>query len=187
MEQSKQCSKCGVVKSTVEFYARSASNDGLQPCCKPCKKFDNEQYRQLNKSKFAEYQKSRRQSDIQFKLIGNLRSRLNQCIKQKSQTTKDLIGIPFPMFMNWIEFQLPAGYLIGDLGKKLHIDHVIPLTAYNLNDETHLQQAMSWVNLQPLEASKNQSKSNSINPWLAVCQEVKAKYFIRQLSNRNLP
>ena len=187
MEATKQCSKCGVVKSTVEFYKRSASNDGLQSGCKPCKKNDNEQYRQLHKPKFAEYQKQRRQSDIQFRLIGNLRSRLNQCIKNKSQTTKDLIGIPFELFLDWIKFQLPAGYLMEDLGKILHVDHVILLSVYDLTDKSQLKQAMIWVNLQPLEASKNQSKSNQINPWLAVCEEVKDKYFIRQLNNKNLP
>ena len=86
--------------------------------------------------------------------------------------------------MNWIEFQLPAGYSIEDLGKNLHIDHVIPLSAFDLTDERQLQKAMSWVNLQPLESSKNISKRDSNNPWLMVCQEAKARYFINQNNNK---
>ena len=138
----------------------------------------NKQYKQTHKTELAEYQRLRRQNDIQFRLITNIRTRLNKCIKNKAQTTKDLIGIDFDTFINWINYQMPAGYSMEDLGVKLHIDHVIPISSFDLTDESQLQKAMSWVNLQPLEATKNLSKSNSINPWLLVCQEIKAKYFI---------
>lgn len=33
----KKCTACGVTKPRSEFYARSASRDGLQPACKACK------------------------------------------------------------------------------------------------------------------------------------------------------
>lgn len=104
MNATKQCSKCGEVKTTTEFNKKSASRDGLQSQCKHCVKI----YFQSNQNEIAEqqkqYQKLRRQVDAQFKLIGNLRNRLNQCIKNKTQTTKELIGIPFEIFMNWSGF-----------------------------------------------------------------------------------
>ena len=34
--QMKICRKCKKQKSTTDFYKRSASNDGLQNCCKSC-------------------------------------------------------------------------------------------------------------------------------------------------------
>ncbi len=34
--QSKACTQCGTVKAAAEFFSRSASVDGLQPCCKEC-------------------------------------------------------------------------------------------------------------------------------------------------------
>lgn len=140
------------------------------------------QYKQSHKNERNEYERLKKQNDAQYRLICNLRSRLSNCIKNKSQSTKDLLGISFDIFIKWIKFQLPADYTIEDLGAKLHIDHVIPLSSFDLTDESQLKKAMSWVNLQPLESAKNQSKYNKINPWLSVLQEVKANYFIKHIS-----
>src|SRR5206468_1858620 len=32
----KECRRCFKIKSSTEFYKRTASQDGLQPICKPC-------------------------------------------------------------------------------------------------------------------------------------------------------
>lgn len=116
-------------------------------------------------------------------MICCLRARTRKALKGncKSQTTTELIGCNFNFFTKWIEFQLPVGYSISDIGKTLHIDHVNPLSSFNLLDEKELQTACGWLNLQPLEASKNLSKSNKINNWLLVMQEVKAHYFLKTL------
>ena len=186
MEATKQCTKCCEVEKLTDFHKHSITKDKLRPDCIQCYKYYQKSYAQSHKAEAADYHRLRRQVDAQFRLLCTFRTRLNQCIKNKRQTTEDLIGIPFEIFMDWIELQLPAEYSLNDLGKELDIDHVIPLSSFNLTDENQLKQAMSLVNLQPLEASKNMSKSNSSNPWLAVCQEAKAKYFIRQLNNKNL-
>lgn len=207
MEAVKQCTKCNEFKQTSDYYKDSSKKDGLRPDCKQCNKqhyqynktqilnyhkqyyqnhkTEKAEYRKSRKTEAAEYRRLRKQNDAQFRLICNLRTRLSKAIKNKSQSTKTLIGIDFDIFMKWIKFQMPAGYSMEDLGAKIHIDHVIPLSSFNLTDENQLKKAMSWVNLQPLEAVKNISKSNSINPWLTVLQEVKAKYFIKQLNKYN--
>ena len=60
-------------------------------------------------------------------------------------------------------------------------DHVLPISSFNLLDEEELYKAMNWINIRPLSPLKNIKKSNKIDPWLYVMQEVKADYFIKHL------
>ena len=62
-----------------------------------------------------------------------------------------------------------------------HIDHVLPISSFNLLDEEELHKAMNWINIRPLSPFKNIKKSNKIDPWLYVMQEVKAQYFLKHL------
>ena len=100
--------------------------------------------------------------------------------KTKSETTKELLGIDYDKFTKWIEFQLPACYTMNDLGKILHIDHVNPFKNFDMSDNEQVKIVMHWTNHKPLEASKNLKKSTSYNPWMSVCQEIKAKYFLKK-------
>ena len=119
--------------------------------------------------------------DPEFKLLGNLRSRLSDVLKgkSKSQTTRQLIGVDFEIFTKWIEFQFEEGMTMKNYGSVWHHDHVLPISSFNLLDEEELYKAMNWMNIRPLSPLKNIQKSNKIDPWLYVMQEVKADYFIK--------
>ena len=66
-------------------------------------------------------------------------------------------------------------------GSVWHHDHVLPISSFNLLDEEELFKAMNWKNIRPLPPLKNIQKSNKIDRWLYVMQEVKADYFIKHL------
>ena len=66
-------------------------------------------------------------------------------------------------------------------GSYWQIDHVQPLSAFNLLDENELLKAMNWKNLRPLKIKDNQTKFNKVDKWLSVCQDVKAQYFIKNI------
>lgn len=70
---------------------------------------------------------------------------------------------------------------MDDIGIILHLDHVIPLAFFDLTGLEQQKKAMNWKNIQPLEAKRNISKGAKVNHWLTVCQDVKARYFRRQL------
>src|ERR1043165_496630 len=172
MDITKVCSKCKLGKSLNEFYKDNSQKSGYRPCCKLCKnKYNNA------------YAKARKQYDPEFKLLTNLRGRLWEVLKgkSKSQTTRRLIGVDIEIFRKWIEFQLEEGMTKENYGTIWHIDHVLPLASFNLLDEDELQKSMIWQNLRPLTPVKNMEKSNKIDRWLYVLQEVKAAYFLKHL------
>src|ERR1043165_882719 len=171
-KEKKICGRCKIEKSVSEFIKNRCCKDGLCNECRQCKnKYNNA------------YTKARRLYDSEFKLVTNLRTRLGQVIKgkSKSQTTLQLIGIDFETFRKWIDFQLEEGMTIKNYGTIWHIDHVIPLASFNLLDEDELQKAMIWQNLRPLTPVRNMQKSNKIDRWLYIMQEVKAAYFLKHL------
>lgn len=53
----KECTKCGVQKSTADFYSDSQKKDGLSSACKECKKAQNNLYTKSNKEQKSKYDK----------------------------------------------------------------------------------------------------------------------------------
>ena len=160
----KQCGDCNVVKSTIEFYKRGISKDGLQSRCKSC---DVERYRKwVNKNRLHHnetkriYHKERLANDINFRLANNLRNRFRKALLRqltyKNDKTEDLLGISYSEFKEYIEFLMK-----DDMGwDNIHLDHVRPLTTFDLKDIEQLKEAAHYSNIQPLLAKDNLTKGD---------------------------
>jgi 5-methylcytosine-specific restriction endonuclease McrA len=53
---------------------------------------------------------------------------------------------------------------LGNYGSEWHIDHVIPLSKFNMEEEKDIYLAFNWRNTMPLSVKKNLSKNNKILP-----------------------
>lgn len=97
------------------------------------------------------------------RIIHNMRSRLNQFIKQKHNKTVDLLGCSVPELKKHLESQFQPGMTWDNYGRTgWHIDHIKPLSSFDLTDLEQLTEACKYTNLQPLWAKDNIQKSNKL-------------------------
>src|SRR5688572_645664 len=129
IKENKVCSCCEEEKNVLEYSKNRCQKDGFANECKYC----------ANKHCYA-YIKARRRNDPEFKILGNLRSRLGQVLKRKakSQTTQQLIGINFEIFIKWIKFQFEEGMSMENYSSVWEHDHVLPISSFNLLEEEEL-------------------------------------------------
>lgn len=103
-------------------------------------------------------------NDVNYKLRRNLRSRLYHALKSssKSGSSIKLLGCSIEEFRKYMESKFRSG-MTWDNYSKWHIDHIIPLSWFNLEDIEQLKKAAHYTNLQPLWAEENLSKGAKLN------------------------
>lgn len=103
--------------------------------------------------------KKRRLEDPQFRLADNLRSRMRKGLREQSANklsgTAKLSGMSMNDTCNYL---ISMGYNL----ETDQIDHIIPLSRFNLIKKEHQLVACHYLNLQPLHWKKNYSKHNSL-------------------------
>jgi hypothetical protein len=108
-----------------------------------------------------QYIKRRYAKDPQFALAYKVRARVYQAIQKggasKTGRTEELIGCSFDFLRQHIERQF-KGKMSWDNPGSFHIDHIIPLAAFDLTDPAQLKVACNWQNMRPLTPRKNMSK-----------------------------
>lgn len=108
-----------------------------------------------------EYIKRRYAKDPQFALACKVRARVYQAIQKggasRTGRTEELIGCSFNFLRQHIERQF-KGKMSWDNSGSFHIDHIIPLAAFDLTDPAQLKVACNWQNMRPLPPRKNMSK-----------------------------
>ena len=127
-------------------------------------------YRETNKEKVRLQERMRdgkkRQTNINYKLSKGLRTRLWSAIKDNQKTgsaVKDL-GCSIDELKSYLEFKFLPDMSWDNYGQYgWHIDHIKPLSSFNLTDRKQLLEACHYTNLQPLWAKDNLSKSDKIS------------------------
>lgn len=102
------------------------------------------------------YKKQRKESDLNFKILCNLRIRLWHAVKngQKRGKTLELLECSIEELRTHLESLFFPGMSWENYGE-WHIDHKIPLASFDLTDSEQLKQAGHYKNLQPLWAKDN--------------------------------
>jgi hypothetical protein len=122
-------------------------------------------YQKANKDKRNSYIKNKKKTNIQYKLSCNLRNRLNSAVNgnyKSGSAVKDL-GCSVEEFKSYLESKFQPGMSWDNWTKDgWHIDHIKPLTSFDLTDRNQLLEACHYTNLQPLWATDNLSKSDKI-------------------------
>lgn len=120
----------------------------------------------LEHEKYITYFRERKKIDPEYKLICNLRTRLNRYLKslngEKESSAKNILGCSPPEFRNHLEKQFKEGMTWENHGQfGWHIDHIIPLESANRNVEKLLK-LFHYTNTQPLWWKENLDKRKFI-------------------------
>ena len=104
----------------------------------------------------------RKRANPSFRVICNLRSRLSSVIRGKSKRTMDFIGCERDHLVRHLEVQFENGMTWDKYGKEWVIDHHIPITAFDYENEKEMDACWHFSNLKPMWKSDNIRKGNKI-------------------------
>jgi hypothetical protein len=133
----------------------------LRVDCKECLiKWRKENREKIQKGNTL-YEKNRKLTDPEFKILKTLRSRLGTAINRqnssKKNTTIELLGCSVSFLKGFLEAKFKEGMTWENHGE-WHIDHIKPCASFNLLNEEEHKKCFHYTNLQPLWASENLSK-----------------------------
>lgn len=98
------------------------------------------------------------------KIAHSVRSRLSQVIKNKNTKTLQLLGVSWQEFIQYLESKFQPGMTWENYGRRgWHIDHIRPLSSFDLSDPGQLKQACHYTNLQPLWWIDNIKKGDKLS------------------------
>lgn len=113
--------------------------------------------------------RDRRANDPAYRAERNLRSRLADYARThgfvKGASTEEMLRC------SWVEFEARMRSMDADHAN-CEIDHIFPMSSYDLNNKANQMRCMHNTNLQPLTATENRSKSNK-PPTKAMAARVK--------------
>jgi hypothetical protein len=120
------------------------------------------EYKKIYKNRRNELIKIKRKTDIDFKLISNLRGRLYKALKRNSKLSSILILLDcsIEQLKQHLQSKFQLGMSFNNYGK-WHIDHIIPCARFNFSKLSEQKKCFNYKNLQPLWAEENLSKSRS--------------------------
>lgn len=122
-----------------------------------------ERNKDKKKAKTAIYHKTRPLVDEKFRLARNLRKRLRSALKNNFKTGSAIedLGCSIDDLKIYLESKFQLGMTWQNYGRKgWHIDHIKPLSSFDLTNKEQLKQACHYTNLQPMWWQDNLRKSN---------------------------
>lgn len=173
LPKSKVCSKCAEEKLLGEFTKSKPHKLGRHSQCRKCKAAHyqknkvtidarHRKYYQKNKPQINEYERDKLKNDEQFRIrkylsIG-LWSALNKIGKRKNASILTYIGCSIEYLQEHLNSTKNPEW-----GDDLHIDHIIPKTAFDYTVDKEVLKCENWRNLRYLPAEENMSKRDKLD------------------------
>ncbi len=108
-------------------------------------------------------QKERRARDLQYRMKGNLRTRINHAMENRSESSQDLLGCSMDHYIRHLTSQLKPDMTWENYGSYWEVDHVKPCATFDLTDPVQQKACFHWSNTQPLTKSDNCRKGTKID------------------------
>ena len=144
--KGKECKSCLDYKKWDDFHHDSNQKDGKRNICKSCVILNA---------------KIKRNTDVNSRILHNLRNRLYHSLKgnRKSDTTMNLVGCSREKLKAHLESKFKDNMSWANYGK-WHIDHIKPCASFDLSKPEDQKECFHYTNLQPLWAIENITKGS---------------------------
>jgi len=173
----KKCTCCKKTKDTSEFSPRP--NNRINSWCKVCNAERSLVWHRANPEKSAadhhDYEKNNREHLNEYKR--NYQKLPQNRIKHNFYCSlrKTILGIrtgekfckqtglktPNELLSHLVS-TIPEGYSLSDYGSKLHVDHIMPCSSFDLTDEKCRAKCFHYTNLRLIPKEENQKKAYKI-------------------------
>jgi hypothetical protein len=121
----------------------------------------NKAWNEANRARIAARQRERRKNDPTYKLTTYLRSRLGKVLREarvkKTIGTFKLLGCTVKECIAHLEAQFQPGMTWENYGA-WHVDHIKPISSFNILDPEQQRICFNYTNLQPLWGEDNLAK-----------------------------
>jgi hypothetical protein len=154
-------SKSGLCKVHYSYLWKSLNKDRAALHSKATYNKNKEFYIKVSASRRT----ISRRNNPDVKLRDSLRRRLNNALKntQKVGSAVDDLGCSISELRLYLESKFLPGMGWDNYGLRgWHIDHIEPLSKFDLQDPEQLKKACHYTNLQPMWAQDNLKKSNHV-------------------------
>jgi hypothetical protein len=178
IEIKRKCNCCQIKKELDQFALDKSRKDGYAYKCKECinewytnlyyKKEENknkivsktkEKYYNTNywkiratthKQYYVDYNNRMWKNNINYKIAKNYRNRLNWSIKNKTNSSLDMLGCSIEEFKLYLEQQLKPEMNWENHGIVWEIDHIKACANFDLEDIDQQNECFHYTNHQPL-------------------------------------
>lgn len=122
----------------------------------------NRRYKQSHRDSINTRREQRKKSDMQYKLRCWISTTTCNAAKgSKTEGSLELLGCTPAEFRLYLEAQFLPGMSWDNHGE-WHIDHVLPISEFDLTDPTQMREAFNYLNTQPMWAFDNISKGAKV-------------------------
>jgi len=125
-------------------------------------------YRAEHRELRRQWDNNRRRTDLRCNLNHKMSAAVRTSLKsgKNGRHWEDLVGYTSKVLMQHLKGTIPKGYTWEDfLSGKLHLDHNIPMSAFNFSKPEHIDFKRCWAltNLQLLPAKENLTKNAKLS------------------------
>lgn len=167
----KICNCCNLIKPLDNFSKNKNISDGLAYICKKCShdKYYEPYKKELlarakswqseNPEAIKRYKKTQH-SKPSNRIKNTIRQRIINVLGSKSDRFNNYIGCSLKFLTKYIESQFTSEMNWSNFGEIWHIDHIIPVAAFDHSDKDNIYWCWNYKNLRPLAKTENDVKSD---------------------------
>lgn len=153
--------KCRIRKLTRDSHARQyrANPEHFKAKAKAFRESER------GRAFYSEYERYRRKNNPYYHFLNWLRGDINRSLRRqhaaKGGRTEELVGCPFEQLRDHISSQFTEG-MSWDKRESFDVDHIVPVSAFDLKDVEEQRWAFNWQNMRPMSPLANKQKGNTL-------------------------